>query len=128
MIFDTSLTKQNISGETDVVWCFNDQSVIDKFVTTADSDHNEGYSSCKLEMSEAGRARFHGHLDLRVPKDGRIKKAGYCAIRSQRIRVRKDQFLSNHTYSVDYVVEVNHALVPPYLCKRQLYCAFLKLN
>ncbi|KAL0819752.1 hypothetical protein ABMA28_007798 [Loxostege sticticalis] len=73
-------------GETDLVWCFNEQSVLDKFVTTCDSDHNEGYSTCKLEMSEAGRARFHGVLDTRVPKDGRIKKAGYCAMRSHRVR------------------------------------------
>jgi hypothetical protein len=76
-------------GEIDVLWCFNEQAVIDKFVTTCDSDHNEGFSSCSLEMSKAGRALFHGNLDLRVPKDGRIKKAGYCAMRSQRIRVRK---------------------------------------
>ncbi|XP_037963171.2 complex I intermediate-associated protein 30, mitochondrial [Plutella xylostella] len=73
-------------GETDLVWCFNDASVLDKFVATSDSDHNEGFSSCKLEPSPAGRALFHGHLDLRVPKDGRIKKAGYCAIRSKRVR------------------------------------------
>ncbi|XP_026314845.1 complex I intermediate-associated protein 30, mitochondrial [Hyposmocoma kahamanoa] len=37
-------------------------------------------------MSSAGRARFYGQLDTRVPKDGRIKKAGYCAMRSKRIR------------------------------------------
>ncbi|XP_013192102.1 complex I intermediate-associated protein 30, mitochondrial isoform X2 [Amyelois transitella] len=73
-------------GETDLIWCFNKPEVLEKFVTTSDSDHNEGYSSCKLEMSSAGRARFHGNLDLRVPKDGRIKKAGYCAMRSARIR------------------------------------------
>lgn len=69
------------------MWCFNEASTLEKFVTTSDSDHNEGFSKCSLEMSEAGRARFHGYLDVRVPKDGRIKKAGYCAMRSKRIRV-----------------------------------------
>ncbi|XP_075983044.1 complex I intermediate-associated protein 30 [Anticarsia gemmatalis] len=73
-------------GETDLLWCFNEPNVLDKFVTTADSDHNEGFSKCSLEMSSAGRARFHGYLDVRVPKDGRIKKAGYCAMRSKRVR------------------------------------------
>ncbi|PZC75498.1 hypothetical protein B5X24_HaOG206039 [Helicoverpa armigera] len=73
-------------GETDLIWCFNEPGVLDKFVTTSDSDHNEGFSKCSLEMSSAGRARFHGYLDVRVPKDGRIKKAGYCAMRSKRTR------------------------------------------
>ncbi|XP_073950562.1 complex I intermediate-associated protein 30 [Choristoneura fumiferana] len=73
-------------GETDLVWCFNSPQVLEKFVTTSDSDHNEGFSSCTLEMSRAGRALFHGHLDTRVPKDGKIKKAGYCSLRSQRAR------------------------------------------
>ncbi|XP_013170863.1 PREDICTED: probable complex I intermediate-associated protein 30, mitochondrial [Papilio xuthus] len=73
-------------GETDLLWCFNEPTVLDNFVTTCDSDHNEGFSTCHFDMSPAGRANFHGYLDTRVPKDGRIKKAGYCAIRSKRVR------------------------------------------
>lgn len=73
-------------GETDLIWCFNEPNVLNNFVTTCDSDHNEGYSSCGFDMSPAGRALFHGYLDTRVPKDGRVKKAGYCAFRSKRIR------------------------------------------
>ncbi|XP_045502733.1 complex I intermediate-associated protein 30, mitochondrial [Colias croceus] len=73
-------------GETDLIWCFDKQEVLDKFVTTADSDHNEGFSTCKLEMSPAGRVNFHGYLDTRIPKDGRIKRSGYCSMRSKRIR------------------------------------------
>lgn len=73
-------------GETDILWCFNDTSVLDNFVTTSDSDHNEGFSTCSLDMSNACRARFHGYLDLRVPKDGRIKRAGYCSMRSKALR------------------------------------------
>ncbi|CAH2247472.1 jg27957 [Pararge aegeria aegeria] len=73
-------------SETDLLWCFNEPRVVEQFVATCDSDHNEGYSSCGFGMSPAGRGLFHGYLDTRVPKDGRIKKAGYCAIRSQRIR------------------------------------------
>ncbi|XP_059053324.1 complex I intermediate-associated protein 30, mitochondrial [Achroia grisella] len=88
-------------GETDLIWCFNDQNVLDKFVTTSDSDHNEGYSQCSLNMSSAGRALFHGHLDLRVPKDGRIKKAGYCAMRSKRVRksFKRESTYNWHLYN-----------------------------
>ncbi|XP_023940002.1 complex I intermediate-associated protein 30, mitochondrial [Bicyclus anynana] len=73
-------------GETDLLWCFNEPKVLEQFVTTSDSDHNQGYSSCSFSPSPAGRALFHGYLDTRVPKDGRVKKAGYCALRSQRTR------------------------------------------
>lgn len=84
---DNKLVTILFSGETDVLWCFDRPEVIDNFVTTSDGDHNEGYSHCKLDMSNSGRAHFHGFLDTRVPKDGRIKKAGYCALRSKRLRV-----------------------------------------
>lgn len=77
----------SILGETDLLWCFNETNELNKFVTTCDSDHNEGYSSCAFDMSPAGRGLFHGYLDTRTPKDGRIKKSGYCAIRSKRVRV-----------------------------------------
>lgn len=73
-----------------MLWCMDRPEVLENFVTTSDSDHNEGHSHCKLEMGEAGRARFHGYLDTRVPKDGKIKKAGYCAIRSKQLRVSKE--------------------------------------
>ncbi|XP_049877481.1 complex I intermediate-associated protein 30, mitochondrial [Pectinophora gossypiella] len=88
-------------GETDLLWLFNEPPVLDKFVTTCDSDHNQGYSKCFLEMSNAGRAHFHGYLDTRVPKDGRIKKAGYCAIRSKRIRkaFKRESTYNWHLYN-----------------------------
>ncbi|KAM3962467.1 complex I intermediate-associated protein 30 [Aphomia sociella] len=88
-------------GETDLIWCFNEKSVLDKFVTTSDSDHNEGYSQCSLSMSEAGRALFHGSLDVRVPKDGRVKKAGYCAMRSKRVRksFKRESTYNWHLYN-----------------------------
>ncbi|KAH9636645.1 hypothetical protein HF086_003463 [Spodoptera exigua] len=44
-------------------------------------------------MSSAGRGLFHGYLDTRVPKDGRIKKAGYCAMRSKRVRIPFSKFV-----------------------------------
>ncbi|XP_004921859.1 complex I intermediate-associated protein 30, mitochondrial [Bombyx mori] len=88
-------------GEIDLLWCFNSPTVLEKFVTTCDSDHGEGYSSCNLEMSPAGRALFHGYLDTRVPKDGRIKKAGYCAMRSkmQRKSFKRASTFDWHLYN-----------------------------
>ncbi|XP_041969513.1 complex I intermediate-associated protein 30, mitochondrial [Aricia agestis] len=88
-------------GETDILWCFNEPKVLDKFVTTCDSDHNQGYSSCGFNMSPAGRGLFHGYLDTRVPKDGRIKKAGYCAIRSKRVRksFKRESTYNWHLYN-----------------------------
>lgn len=74
-------------GETDIVWDFNDPAVLQKWVASSDSDHNEGDSVCKLEPSEAGRALFSGTVHSTLPKDGKIKRAGYCNIKSMRSRV-----------------------------------------
>jgi NADH dehydrogenase [ubiquinone] 1 alpha subcomplex assembly factor 1 len=74
-------------GEIDVAWKFKEQVDMDKWVVTADSDHNEGYSKANFEISPAGHGLFYGNLQSAAPKDGRIKKAGYCNIRSMRARV-----------------------------------------
>ncbi|XP_035780939.1 complex I intermediate-associated protein 30, mitochondrial-like isoform X2 [Anopheles albimanus] len=73
-------------GEVDVVFGFNQQEQLDRWIVTTDSDHGEGYSKAKLELSSAGYGLFHGSLESRVPIDGRIKRAGYANIKSQRIR------------------------------------------
>lgn len=74
-------------GETDVIWDFNEPAVLEKWVASSDSDHNEGQSTCTLVPSEAGRALFSGNVQSTVPKDGKIKRAGYCNIKSMRARV-----------------------------------------
>lgn len=74
-------------GETDVVWNFNEPAELERWVATADSDHNEGQSRCVLEPSVAGRALFSGNVQSTVPKDGKIKRAGYCNMKSMRTRV-----------------------------------------
>ncbi|EFN81929.1 Probable complex I intermediate-associated protein 30, mitochondrial [Harpegnathos saltator] len=68
-------------NEVDVVWRFNgDPKSLDQWVVTCDSDHEEGFSTAKLEMSSTGTGIFSGVLSTRLPKDGRIKYAGYCNI------------------------------------------------
>lgn len=74
-------------GRTDVAWRFRDPQSLENWITTCDSDHNEGYSHCSLELNQHGNAVFSGRTDLRVPKDGRITRAGYCNIKTKNVRV-----------------------------------------
>lgn len=76
-----------------MVWSFGDNDEdIKKFVATSDSDNDEGRSSCKFEKSAAGYGLFSGNLDSTVPEDGKIKRAGYCNIKSLRVKVKLHVF------------------------------------
>lgn len=69
------------TNEVDVVWRFNrDPKSLDQWVITCDSDYEEGFSTAKLELSPNGTGIFSGTLSTRLPKDGRIKNAGFCNI------------------------------------------------
>ncbi|XP_017781725.1 PREDICTED: complex I intermediate-associated protein 30, mitochondrial [Nicrophorus vespilloides] len=72
-------------GETDIAWRF-DQETVNKWIVTSDSDNNEGFSKCKFDLTEHGKGHFHGNLSTRIPKDGRVQRAGYCNIKSLRAR------------------------------------------
>ena len=67
---------------------FKNNQDLDKWVVTTDSDHNEGKSSAKLEISDASAGLFHGYVNGDVVKDGKIKRTGYANIRTKRVRVR----------------------------------------
>ena len=70
-------------GDTRVEFTFDSESDLDRWVTTADSDWGEGYSTCALTRSpSSGKALFSGELSTRVPQDGRIKRAGYVNLGS----------------------------------------------
>lgn len=86
-----SLLYSKLLGEIDTVFEFGKQEDIDKFVVTADSDHNEGYSHCTFKLNQSGYGLFSGVLDSAVPKQGQISKAGYCNITSLRVMVCKIQ-------------------------------------
>nr|CAD7459854.1 unnamed protein product [Timema tahoe] len=73
-------------GEVDIVWQFGSDECHKQWVTTSDKDHREGFSTCQLSVSPMGKALFSGTLDTRVPRDGHIKKAGYCNMKSIRAR------------------------------------------
>ncbi len=70
------------------MWKFDSEEALKKqWVTTADSDWGEGYSSCSLSLSPSGKtALFSGELSTRVPQDGRLVKAGYCTLNSVKQR------------------------------------------
>lgn len=81
-------------GETDIYWQFGTQESLSEWVTTSDSDHNEGKSSCSLELNKQGRGVFNGILNVEVPKDGRTKKSGYCNMKTIRARVSNEFIVS----------------------------------
>lgn len=74
-------------GETDIIWKFGNSEALNKWKVTSDSDHNEGFSKCSLELNKQGKGLFSGYLSTRLPKDGRVQRAGYCNIQTLRARV-----------------------------------------
>lgn len=73
--------------ETDVLWTFGKEEDRNKFIVSSDSDHNEGFSKSSLTESPAGYGLFSGTLDSKVPKLGKIKRAGYCNMTCVRAKV-----------------------------------------
>lgn len=82
-------------GEIDIVWKFGKESSLDDWITTSDSDHNEGFSKCELTLTKDGMGLFSGELNKTVPKDGKIARAGYCNMKTKTFRVcnQVDDFL-----------------------------------
>lgn len=76
-----------IEQEVNVVWRFNgDPKSLDSWITVCDSDFNEGYSTCNMELTQQGTLLFSGNLDYRVPKDGKVMRSGYCALKTTPFR------------------------------------------
>ncbi|XP_018327242.1 complex I intermediate-associated protein 30, mitochondrial [Agrilus planipennis] len=73
-------------GETDVAWRFKDEESLKNWIITSDSDNNEGFSNSSLTINKYGKGVFSGELSTRVPKDGKIKRAGYCNMTTLRAR------------------------------------------
>ncbi|XP_066249678.1 complex I intermediate-associated protein 30, mitochondrial [Euwallacea similis] len=72
--------------ETDVAWRFKNLNSLDNWIVSCDADNNEGYSHCSLIKNNQGNVVFSGNINLRVPKDGRVKRAGYCNMQTKRFR------------------------------------------
>lgn len=89
-------------GEVDTAWSFKKPDDFNKWVLTTDSDHLEGESKAKFELSRDGHGIFHGTLSDKVPLDGRIKRAGYCNIKSMRARksFKRETYLEWSQYNM----------------------------
>ncbi|KAL3286647.1 hypothetical protein HHI36_001146 [Cryptolaemus montrouzieri] len=74
-------------GEIDIKWKFGYEASLDHWVTSADSDHNEGMSNCELSLTKDGKGLFSGELCKIAPKDGRIARAGYCNMKTKTFRL-----------------------------------------
>ncbi|KAJ8980185.1 hypothetical protein NQ317_011430 [Molorchus minor] len=72
--------------EVDVAWQFENEESLNNWIVTSDSDNGEGYSKCSLTLTNHKKALFSGHLSLRVPRDGKVKRAGYCNMKTLRAR------------------------------------------
>jgi len=81
-------------GDHEIIWKFDNQDTIDKFIVTTDRDNNEGFSEASWNMSKHGKGMFCGNLSMRVPKEGQTKITGYCNIRSIRAQksFKRDSF------------------------------------
>jgi len=71
-----------LPGEVDAQWTFNPETDFSEWVVTSDKDNNEGYSTCSLTVSPTGKGLFSGNLSTQLIKDGKVKRTGYCNMRS----------------------------------------------
>ncbi|KAF5280870.1 hypothetical protein FQR65_LT03019 [Abscondita terminalis] len=100
--FEADMCLEFRPGETDVVWRFQTQDSFKNWIVTSDSDHNEGFSKSSLTLSKHGKGLFSGTLNTELPKDGRIKKSGYCNMKSMRARksFKRDTYLDWTPYNM----------------------------
>jgi NADH dehydrogenase [ubiquinone] 1 alpha subcomplex assembly factor 1 len=69
-------------NDYETVWRFNEQRNINEWLVTTDCDNSEGFSTASFTYTKNNTGLFHGHLSQQVPKDGVVKRTGYCNIRS----------------------------------------------
>ncbi|XP_064623044.1 complex I intermediate-associated protein 30, mitochondrial-like [Lineus longissimus] len=85
---------------------FDNQERINSWVVSCDKDHNEGKSEADFVLSKDNNGLFHGRINTEVPKDGKIKKAGYVNMRSPR---RMKSFKRSIPY--DYFADFTHLVI-----------------
>jgi len=73
-----------LNGDHEIVWKFDNHEVVNTWIVTADSDHNEGQSKGAFLLGANQKGVFRGYLNAEKPKNGIIKNSGYCNIRSPK--------------------------------------------
>jgi len=69
-------------NDYEVVWKFDNKDALDGWVVSTDRDSNTGNSTAEFVSADNHHGLFRGHLDTTVPKDGIVKRTGFCNIRS----------------------------------------------
>lgn len=89
-------------GEVDIAWDFRGDKPLEKWIVTCDKDHNEGFSNCTLNTNKAAHALFSGEIISRTPLDGKVKRSGYCNIKTERAKksFRRELYLDWHCYNM----------------------------
>ena len=75
-------------GDYELLWKFDNKEMINSWIVTTDQDNDEGHSTAEFVITPNNRGLFRGCIDTTVPKDGVIKRTGYCNIRSPQNFVR----------------------------------------
>ena len=76
-----------LPGDYEILWKFDTKKSVQDWITTVDSDHNEGFSRAQFEFGKNNTGIFHGYVDVTLPKDGRTDYAGYANIRGPELFV-----------------------------------------
>lgn len=71
-------------GDSEVFWRFDSAKAVDEWTVTTDKDNGEGFSTAEFVLGPGNTGIFSGVLDTRPPKGSRVKRTGYCNVRSQR--------------------------------------------
>lgn len=71
-----------IHEDYEYVWKFHNKLNVEDWVVTSDHDNSEGFSKASFTFTKNKTGLFHGHLSQQIPKDGIVKRTGYCNIRS----------------------------------------------
>ena len=69
-------------GDYELLWKFDNKEMISSWIVTADQDNSDGHSTAEFVITPSNHGLFQGRIDTTVPKDGVIKRTGYCNIRS----------------------------------------------
>ncbi|KAG8265916.1 Complex I intermediate-associated protein 30, mitochondrial [Homalodisca vitripennis] len=77
---------RGMPGVVDKTFEFRNNEDLERWIVTSDKDNEEGQSTCQLTVNQNGKGLFTGNLCLDVPKDGIIKKTGYCNMRTVRFK------------------------------------------
>ena len=90
-------------NDYEVVWKFDNKEMVNSWLVTTDQDNNEGQSRAEFVTTPNNHGLFRGHIDTTVPKDGILKRTGYCNIRSPPNFVRSLLYLYLHSALTDFI-------------------------